>query len=180
MASQKILIISVFLFLAVAATNKISEEVESLEDFSPLTQRSSNLYKRGFFDDLKKKIKDAFACKKTCKSGHLAKKPKFNNTVIDGCGTYGIHIQYSMCIYLNDCCNKHDACYYLCGKTKETCDQEFKDCTQNPTVIENDSKFDINEVKNGCKSLGNGMVGLVEALGCSAFTKAQDEACQCV
>ena len=58
------------------------------------------------------------------------KTQNMNYTMVtNGCGSYGVSINFEKNLTeFNSCCNIHDICYQTCSKTKEICDNTFKNC----------------------------------------------------
>lgn len=74
-------------------------------------------------------------------------------------------------------CNNHDICYGTCGKPKALCDNEFWE-----EMMDYCKSWQKNSTEffRQCNSLANIYAAAVKALGCSAYTDAQKQACYCV
>ena len=106
-----------------------------------------------------------------CPSGQLATmKPKFTFTT-NGCGAGGMMIQTDD--DFTPCCDKHDACYSVCGISKALCEDKFKKCL---------NKHCETKSKNpeSCSGSANMFAMGATALGGNAFEEAQKDSCYCV
>ena len=74
-------------------------------------------------------------------------------------------------------CNNHDICYGTCGEPKSHCDDVF---WKEMMDYCNSRRKDSSEFFLQCNSLANIYAAAVKALGCSAYTGAQKQACYCV
>jgi len=90
----------------------------------------------------------------------------------NGCGAFGIFIDFKSCSYLNDCCKQHDICYETCGKIRAECDMEFRTCSSTPISVNGTTT-------QACTRYGGAMFHLVRAVGCLAFRNGQKRACIC-
>jgi len=114
------------------------------------------------------------ACIYQCDNGGTAVDNPEHRPSYNGCGSYGVGIDFNKCGYLNGCCNLHDLCYDRCGTSRDRCDDEFRACTSNaPSTM-------IKDAKGFCSAAGETMYYLVRLAGCSAFKSAQKNACICV
>eukprot|EP01084_Bolivina_argentea_P262374 443659_1 len=93
------------------------------------------------------------------KKGHL-----FSS---NGCGSMGIRVNLDSRI--EHCCDTHDACYSVCGISRDYCDMQFNKC-----------------IKKGCGkdhecASSADMITMGTALfGCEPFLKTQRESCDCL
>ena len=71
------------------------------------------------------------------------------------------------------CCDRHDACYQICGIDKNFCESEFQKCL-NHLCTRNFKKNDK------CSGAANAFVMGVQMFGQSGFLESQESACQCV
>jgi len=111
-------------------------------------------------------------CDFTCKNGRAFPNPNYIATP-NGCGSYGLTVEISLCPYLTNCCNKHDFCYGRCGEARSVCDDAFKECNNMPPSTMNWFTQGI------CKAAGKTMYFAVRVGGCPAFKKGQEKACIC-
>jgi len=111
-------------------------------------------------------------CEFLCKVGRPESRPGYKPST-NGCGSYGVNVDFRLCSYLTTCCNSHDICYGTCKKSRDQCDDSFRDCTQRPPSSLNAA------AKLTCKVAGQAMYGIVRVAGCPAFKSSQDEACIC-
>jgi secretory phospholipase A2 len=122
--------------------------------------------------ELEGEVAEQMACLFQCKVGSPVQnpdhKPSFN-----GCGSYGIHIDFNRCAYLTACCNAHDLCYDTCLTSRDECDNSFRECNSNPV------QFLDKDTKGLCTATGEAMYFAVRLAGCSAFKNAQANACIC-
>ena len=86
----------------------------------------------------------------------------------NGCGTQGMNIDVSHFPGMERCCNEHDRCYDLCGKTRIECDAAFAKCLKK--VCKSD---------HNCGNQASLLSMGVEMFGCPAYQKSQEKACIC-
>jgi hypothetical protein len=71
------------------------------------------------------------------------------------------------------CCDQHDACYMVCGVSKELCEKDFGACLTSLC----ETKYDRDK---SCSDTANTFVMGVRMFGCPAFMGSQQSACDCV
>jgi len=113
-------------------------------------------------------------CEFLCKVGRPESRPGYKPAT-NGCGSYGVNVDFMNCSYLNTCCAYHDICYGICTVGHDQCDSMFWFCTQSPPFMEG---FDVT-AQQICKLTGQAIYGIAKAAGCPAFKSAQDKACIC-
>mmetsp|Transcript_40390 Transcript_40390/g.66343 ORF Transcript_40390/g.66343 Transcript_40390/m.66343 type:complete len:230 (+) Transcript_40390:28-717(+) len=85
----------------------------------------------------------------------------------NGCGAMGIKVNVDPRI--KHCCNTHDACYGVCGISRDFCDLQFKRC-----------------MDKGCKGdqqciSSAGMITMgAQLFGCEPFLQGQQSDCDCL
>ena len=75
------------------------------------------------------------------------------------------------------CCDAHDGCYDVCGKSKAACDREFMVCLENICAGQTDLLHTA--LPEICSVAGNALFAAVDLFGCSAYRNSQESACQC-
>ncbi|OQS06660.1 phospholipase A2 [Thraustotheca clavata] len=95
----------------------------------------------------------------------------------NGCGTdsMGIQVMTGDGVDFTSCCNWHDACYGICGVSKNMCEKRFEKCMKDMCAGEVGV-----DAQKSCESMADIYVMGPKLMGCPAFTKAQREACTCV
>ena len=116
-------------------------------------------------------------CDFTCPQGHQ-KYPSGHQPKVNGCGVQGLNFNSVQFPAFTDICNEHDRCYGRCGATKNDCDKEFsramkKYCESQQTKSGKESVY------RDCTGLASLYSAGVEALGCSFYKAAQEQACTC-
>jgi len=84
-----------------------------------------------------------------------------------GAGNSGSHI--------DPCCDKWNACYQICGSSKQHCDEEFKKCGENTC-----GKLSNEEEKKNCNQSASLNSMMISMGPCRMFDEAQKTACTCV
>ncbi|CAK4066621.1 unnamed protein product [Aphanomyces euteiches] len=108
----------------------------------------------------------------------LAPKRSFRNWA-NGCGTDSLGFQ----VVANDeldfttCCNWHDACYGICGISKQLCERKFEKCMKDHCKTLHGENT---EAAKSCESTADLYAMGPKYMGCKAFTAGQKEACDCV
>ena len=75
------------------------------------------------------------------------------------------------------CCDAHDGCYDVCGKTKAACDQEFRTCLDDTCAEQTDLlHVALPEI---CTVAGDALILAVGSFGCPAYVASQQSACRC-
>ena len=115
-----------------------------------------------------------------CRQGYM-RSPSGHRPVVNGCGPEA-HPRFTEALSKSftgfvDMCNNHDICYGTCGKPKALCDNEF--WKEMMDYCQSWRKHSIDFFRQ-CNSLANTYATAVKALGCSAYTDAQNQACYCV
>ncbi|XP_014678219.1 PREDICTED: group XIIA secretory phospholipase A2-like isoform X2 [Priapulus caudatus] len=117
-------------------------------------------------------------CEVQCQDGS---KPVANPTYTpkpNGCGSFGVQVNFLNFPAFSHCCNGHDICYGTCGKERIICDTEFGDCLYDicrQQRIQTEQQDD----KITCATTADLMYGGTLTLGCKAYEDAQREACLC-
>ncbi|OQR92727.1 phospholipase A2 [Achlya hypogyna] len=114
-------------------------------------------------------------CSSAKKGGKKVLAPKRDYKIwANGCGTesMGFSVMADDGTDFTSCCNWHDACYSICGISKNFCERRFEKCMKDKCATEDDPK--------ACQSMADIYAMGPKLMGCPAYTKAQKEACVCV
>ena len=71
------------------------------------------------------------------------------------------------------CCDRHDACYGMCGASQEYCDKDFKKCMRNLCS----TAFPASKQ---CSSAADTYAMGTAMFGGEAYGQAQEEHCECI
>lgn len=85
----------------------------------------------------------------------------------NGCGTREMKV--SVDPRIPECCDIHDACYEICGISRNFCDKKFNQCMNRRC-----------EGDRECMSSASMITMGVAIFGCSPFISAQQQACDCI
>ncbi|XP_063721309.1 group XIIA secretory phospholipase A2-like [Symsagittifera roscoffensis] len=104
-----------------------------------------------------------------CKEGERSVQIKdcYNQNPTNGCGasTWSDTALKILDALVNEaaeeCCNEHDRCYEVCGKSFEACEDEFRECLE-PLELYHILAF------------------FTEIGGCSSYKRTHGNVCQCV
>eukprot|EP00053_Salpingoeca_punica_P019966 m.205264 g.205264 ORF g.205264 m.205264 type:complete len:151 (-) comp17756_c0_seq2:2748-3200(-) len=117
----------------------------------------------GMQPDLSSLFKKQVCETKACQSGYVRSRRTGYVTVPNGCFTETLPLKITdLPETTTGCCNEHDHCYDDCSKTKQECDEVFRDCLTKAGSEYADIFFSS-----------------VQFFGCPAYKKAQDAACSC-
>eukprot|EP01121_Diplochlamys_sp_Union-15-3_P021238 TRINITY_DN854_c0_g1_i1.p1 TRINITY_DN854_c0_g1~~TRINITY_DN854_c0_g1_i1.p1 ORF type:complete len:109 (+),score=6.54 TRINITY_DN854_c0_g1_i1:257-583(+) len=93
----------------------------------------------------------------------------------NGCGIPGFSVKDEW--KFESCCDKHDHCYDTCDvrKTKEYCDNEFKECmnTLCKKITKQQGKY------KQCLDQAKLYVQMTTIFGCNSFVSSREKACLC-
>ena len=154
----------------------------------------------GFFDDVKEAVETIEAvtqtvkeitnslkpgkCRYSCRRGLKKVTNKNHVPSSNGCGSFGIEVDFSHIPNLTKCCDKHDLCYDECGNPRKSCDFQFHNClihTCDKLKKKSQSKKSSSLITvDACQITANIVYESVTKLGCSSYLKAQKNACSCV
>jgi len=122
-------------------------------------------------------------CKFTCPNKNH--KPLLNKEYIftsNGCGAHGIKINVNNDI--EECCDLHDACYSICGISRDFCEQQFDKCLKqkcrnfNNNNNNNNNRHGIKNEQNCLETINLLTMGS-SMFGCQSFVSSQNESCIC-
>eukprot|EP00483_Globobulimina_turgida_P001601 UN01603 len=85
----------------------------------------------------------------------------------NGCGSMGIKVTLDPRV--EHCCDTHDACYAVCGISRDYCDSQFNKC-----VVKGCGKDE------DCASSAAMITMGASLFGCEPFLETQKESCDCL
>lgn len=109
----------------------------------------------------------------TCSAGEKPAPKKDFVFTANGCGTADLPI--SARAEFEECCNRHDACYSVCGMDKATCEKRLKKCMKAKCK----AHWDPHQ-RDECQSTAQLLSIGANMITCPAYQDAQAEACECV
>lgn len=126
-------------------------------------------------------VRSVIDCELRCPDGFRRYPNVHYQPSANGCGSYGIEIIHEV-PSLTKCCNTHDRCYDICGNNKSACDKDFEKCVKKLCSA---NSLSLSEAKSAnlrqaCESVTTIIYSGTVVLGCPAFLKSQQMACDCV